>query len=551
MIDFNQQSYDKTYYYTGEKVKIYFSSVPNDADKQATYTFRCSKNNEQESVKCSIDENGYFTYTGTILQTIIVTATSVHNPEAQDELTLIYRGIDPTDECVEEIRTEFYDEKGKLCDSQNLVVGKKHIMRTTLVIKDEYLEEYGLTKKELVVSGLPYHLYWNGEMREDLYQFDTVQRYLTFYKPCSGELTIKYRKGADYLYFDDIEGNAPINKQFSVTAVEDPDYVYKPTAPLKPNVGTYDEESGEYVVTVRPGTTACEVYGKSVGGTINAMCYLRYRDEESKKVASLSERTMLYRKVNKGVCNLDMVSVFDETLVTKVKVVFEGYTPTKMNVYIEKTLAVGAERTCKADFEHYLYGEGKVAWSIVEGADKVELNGSKLVVNHLGKIVLRAESVYYPDLVVDTEIELRLFTDSNMFVRKVLGHFLLFVLLGMGYFTCYFFFVKKRGLSFLLAPVSVLTMAILTEWIQSVTPGRGATIYDVLVNFSGGLFGIFFVALCFAVFMIIVKTFFKKTYQDVKTELPKMSLKTAFTRTRYEMNEWNGKNDSQNNEIKE
>ncbi len=533
-ISFDDSYYNKTYYYTGEKIKMHFSAVPSNASKEVTYSFNCEG--------CSVDEEGYFTYSGTDFRSIGITATSVHDPKVKGTVYLTLRGIDPTDECVERVESEFVDMQGRAYLPTELDVGRQYKIKTSLIIKDEYLETYGFKNNRLTVNGLPLHIFLDGESRTDLYQFDALQRYITFYQPCAGDFTIKYRKASNNTYFDDIGDHEPINKTFAVRVTEDPDYHYKPTKPFKINTGIYDKEAGEYVVTFRPGESTKDIYGVTSEKDVNPMCHIVFRDEESKSVARVESRMRVYRKVNKGVCNLELVSVFDENIRIKVKLIFQGYTPTEMKVLGNRRLTLLQTVYYSVDFGNIMLNEKAVTWSIVEGEEIASLEGSKLTAKNLGKVVLRAQSVYYPEFCEDVEIEIHLFNNFYSFVRKIVGHFSLFAILGMGYFICSFFFLKKRRwASLLIAPFGVLTIAGLTELVQLYTPGRYGTLYDIFINFSGGLVGMGFVLACFIAYVLITKLFFRKLWRATKATLPKMSFKELWTRTEFseaETEEW-------------
>ncbi len=518
-----QLNVDKKYYYAYERIKLPISTIPRNASKEFSYEFDCEG--------CSVDEEGYFTYTGVNDRTVYITVTSVHNPEAKARFYLHMRGIAPTSESVEGVRMDFYNVQGtKRYESDELLVGKQYLMRTVLTVKDEYLEEYGLTQKEILAMRLPYRLALSGDITENDYQFDSTECYLTFYKPYSGDLTFRFRK-EEAVFFEDISDSAHATVTMQLNAREDPSFDYKPKKPLVPNVGKYDAANDEYVVTVAAGREAIAVYGSGVGGNTNPMCYLSYRDEESKKVARVNGRYTLYRNVNKGVCNLEMVSVFDEALRTKVKVIFEGYTPKRLTVYGEREITPGSKVQYYGEYEKRLFDEGKIVWSIVEGNDLVTLEGTTLTTYRLGKVVLRAQSAAYPELYTDTVIEIKLWTDFSMFVRKIVGHFTLFAFLGMGYLVCCFFFLKRRSAAFVVAPLGVFSIAALTELLQFHIPGRYGMLYDVLINFCGGLAGMLAFIGVALVCMLVMRLCFREKFGYLKTALPKMSFEETFTRT--------------------
>ena len=92
-------------------------------------------------------------------------------------------------------------------------------------------------------------------------------------------------------------------------------------------------------------------------------------------------------------------------------------------------------------------------------------------------------------------------------VRKLIGHFFLFVLSGsLSSWSIYLisFYIKRYkswfGISFSL--FFGLFLAGLTELIQTFTPGRSGQFTDVLIDYSGYILGTFIVLLL--IFLIIV-----------------------------------------------
>ena len=519
----DQSKLDRNYYFCGDKVKLDFHTFPTNADKAVTYQFEFEYGgSEEELLKCSVDEEGYFSYTGTKGVRIIITATSVHDASVQRQFYLYYRGINPTAESVERISMNFYDGS-TVCAPNELKVGKLYQVYPTLYIKDEYLESYGLTNNAVKSTGLVYDISFENGVESELYKLEGWGRKVTFCHAYTGTMNVKFLKGFR-TYFEKEEGVCGAEQNVAIL-VEEPNYAYLPTEPLVPDRGEYDEETGEYVIDVPAGTKGLVLTSKSQGKNINTAFYLYYLDEESENVATINTQNHVTRKVNRGVCNMEMVSIFDDTLRTRIRVNFEGYTPEKLNVYINKTLAIRSSYRCEAEFEEDLYNENEVSWTVLEGANKVELDGNILTTKHLGKVVLRAQSVAYPEIYTDVEIEIRMWTSFELFVRKMIGHFLMFVFLGMGYFVCYFFLIKKRWLAFMLTPASVFALAVVTERIQGVVPGRVKSWFDVLINSCGGLLG-----MLVAVAIIGLVCFLRRKSPSVQEVIFHISWKEIFAR---------------------
>lgn len=85
---------------------------------------------------------------------------------------------------------------------------------------------------------------------------------------------------------------------------------------------------------------------------------------------------------------------------------------------------------------------------------------------------------------------------THSLVRK-LAHFCEYALLGAHLYFLPPLFAKVRWQLVLLFG---LPIALFDEGLQSFVPGRSPAITDVLLDFSGYLFGLFFLALCMRIF---------------------------------------------------
>ena len=287
----DQWELDRNYHFCGDKVKLNFHTFPANADKTVTYQFEFEYGgSEEELLKCSVDEEGYFSYTGTKGVKIIITATSVHDASVQQRFYLYYRGINPTAESVEHISMDFYDGS-TVCAPNELKVGKLYQVYPTLYIKDEYLESYGLTNNAVKSAGLVYDISFENGVESELYKLEGWGREVTFCQAYTGTMNVKFLKGFR-TYFEKEEGVCGAEQNVGLL-VEEPNYAYMPTEPLAPDRGEYDEETGEYVIDVPAWNKELVLKSKSQGENINTAFYLYYLDEESELVATFDGKNHL------------------------------------------------------------------------------------------------------------------------------------------------------------------------------------------------------------------------------------------------------------------
>lgn len=511
-IEFDKQKMSKTYYFTNEKIKLRISTIPSNASKDFVYSF--------SHEGCSVDEDGYFWYSGTDYATIKVTATSIYDSSVSDEVEICVRGIAPNDEAVESIGVEWYLDNEPVSVAE-LNVGKRYEIRTYLIIKDEYVERYNLDDKKLYVMGLPFDVSFNGEDSENLYLFDSVQRNITFFKECSGELEIIFKKAeGNKFFYGDVNGEVPLSKTVSLRVIEAPEHIYKPSGSIKPSVGVYDAENDEYVIIVPQSDNRIEIQGIEAESGNPTECRLEYADKDSSKIADVETRITLKRKATLGVCRLNLISLYDENLSVRLKVIFEGEIPKSMTIAGKETVAMFGSAKYGCNFDKKVVGDGGVKWSIVEGGELAEIKDGVLKAkDRLGKVVLRAESEEFEGLCDEITVRIMPWGDFGQFIRKIIGHFSLFAFLGMGYLTFYFIRFKKHWLAYALAPVTLLSVSVVTEIIQYYTEGRSGNAVDVTINFLGGLTGIALVTLAVALASLFIKMFRPKTFEKIKNAL--------------------------------
>ncbi len=535
---FDTEKTNEVYYFSGEEAELGLGVIPSNANKDVTYVF--TDQNGDPIDGCSVDENGNFKYTGIDEKYISITAYSKYAPEVTASTTVRYRGLSPTDERVERADVKFLDSTtGDEYSSNELRVGMKYLLDVILIIKDEYLTapEFSFLggERSIHAPGLPYELTLDGEKKDEIYIFDSSSQALTFLKPISGSLELAFKKSESTLLEASEAGGAP-NYRTQVCAEIYDDFDYLPNGPIELDTESYREfvtkgENGEYIITLPASEIYLNLSGKDSGTDTNEMSKLVFADDESKQNARILSMTEIDRACNSGVCNLYLVSLFNESIKTKITIIYEGDTPTNLNIYGKKTVTVGTDQNYCVEFDKSIYNEEDVIWSIVGGHGKATISASGVLsAKKVGNVTIRATSVYYPELYEDITVKIRMWEDFSGAVRKLFGHFTLFSLLGQGVICCYFFFLKKRWLTFILTPLTAFTVSGITEWIQYYIPGRSGMWRDVFLNFAGGSVGMAFVVLCITVYLIILAKVSPGGFMRIKRDLPKITFKEAFTR---------------------
>ncbi len=527
-IEIDKSKLEKQYYFSGSKVKLSISAKPADADAEVEYEFFSNGKAEEN---CFVDSEGYIVYNGIEKKDIEVTVRSKYDRNIKSTVTISYLGLSPASDAVEDISIKFFNEKGgEELNTLSLRVGQKYYTEMIITVKDEYLENYGLSEKEISVGMLPNLLIATESSSGKSFESDTDKSYLMFSRDFDGTLTYKL-KDTKTSYFSEIDGNENINPKISVSVKKDGDYNYKPETTPSLLTDSFDDfgieyqltGENEYLITVPENIEDIKFSAAPMGEDVNVSGKLVFADNESKNAAEIVSNETLRRKVNNGEFNLYWVSLVDENLKMKIKVVYEGYTPNKIEIYGKNAISKGGIYSYSAAFDKEIYNEKDIKWSIVKGENIANFEDGALTATGIGNVVLRAESVYYPNVSAELVIKIRLWDSFSGFARKMLGHFLLFLLLGQSYFICYLFLIKKRKLAFFLAPLTLISVSAITELIQLGVPERAGTIEDVLINFSGGICGILSILLIFTVFALLLKKLSPHSFEKLKRDFEKIS----------------------------
>lgn len=85
--------------------------------------------------------------------------------------------------------------------------------------------------------------------------------------------------------------------------------------------------------------------------------------------------------------------------------------------------------------------------------------------------------------------------DIKLFVRKAIGHFGVFLILGIFATLTYYYFINKKLFSIIATIFSGLVVALISELIQTIPAGRGPSLSDVFLDYAGYAISIVIVGL--------------------------------------------------------
>lgn len=165
----------------------------------------------------------------------------------------------------------------------------------------------------------------------------------------------------------------------------------------------------------------------------------------------------------------------------------------------------------------------------VKGEGSIDENGV-FTSDKSGKVTVRATYVGRPDLTVEKTITVSVFDTFHTLIRKGLGHFSLFLVLGFGLFGTFFLLIKPRWASLPLSLLSAFVVAGISEMFQLpvFTSGRYATWPDVAIDFLGALSGIGIDVVAVSIVGLIWFKAKPESFKNMKNEFSFLTFKTSF-----------------------
>lgn len=228
---------------------------------------------------------------------------------------------------------------------------------------------------------------------------------------------------------------------------------------------------------------------------------------------------------NAGTATVTFYSVYDEGFSKSVDLSVKYVTPTALAFDTPDTITVNGSVKLKA--KHFPEGySDKVTFTVVKGHGIIDANGN-LKATFFDDITVGCQSLIDENLYVEKTFKIKLYSNFYSFVRKILGHFTLFALLGFGIWGSTFL-LNNFLYSLLLSPGICFVCAGMCEMAQSITPGRYFSVADVFINFFGTLTGMALAVICVTVYCIVFRLINKSAYEKLKRAHEVISVKTVF-----------------------
>lgn len=227
-----------------------------------------------------------------------------------------------------------------------------------------------------------------------------------------------------------------------------------------------------------------------------------------------------------GTGTITFVSVYDESVTKTVTFVISAPPVEHIDILTDSVISIYGTTRLRAHTDP-TYADNDVIWSVVDGKATIDENG-KVQPEGLGTITIRATSVSNPEIFTEKTFTVKIASDFAGFVRKIMGHFSLYMLLGIGLGTTFYLFLRKKWLTPIFAGVLGCFSAVLSETLQKFADGRFSNPVDMMVDSVGALFGIGIAIAVMTLVSIIWRATSPKTHRSFKIALTTINFTTMF-----------------------
>lgn len=255
----------------------------------------------------------------------------------------------------------------------------------------------------------------------------------------------------------------------------------------------------------------------------NSAVYFDYETSNGKIVNCAAYNLHAYKP---GTATITYTSLYDKNIKATLHVTVPDVVDGLTVVAPDRCVKGG-----KIDLAAYTGGNvtKNVKWEVVKGEGSIDENGV-FTSDKSGKVTVRATYVGRPDLTVEKTITVSVFDTFHTLIRKGLGHFSLFLVLGFGLFGTFFLLIKPRWVSLPLSLLSAFVVAGISEMFQLpvFTSGRYATWPDVAIDFLGALSGIGIAVVAVSIVGLIWFKAQPESFKNMKNEFSFLTFKTSF-----------------------
>lgn len=484
---------DTDKYYIGDKVRLSVSVLPENADTSDLY-FVAGK----DAQDLSVSEDGEVEFTSWGWRRVLV--KSRKNPSViLFDKQLKCSGVNP--DTVTSISATIR-KVGATEDTDVLQIGDEYVLG---IFTDNGLE----------TSTAETRLFINGEKtRENEYLYFLPAKQF-FYPRAEGTVDLKFEYAGK-----------TAKKTVTIVPGKIPpaSFTFTDSRVAKNTDGSFSltMEKGEHIKNII-NELGFSPLNKDKEIDDNSAVYFDYETSNGKIVNCAAYNLHAYKP---GTATITYTSLYDKNIKATLHVTVPDVVDGLTVVAPDRCVKGG-----KIDLNAYTGGNvtKNVKWEVVKGEGSIDKNGV-FTSDKSGKVTVRATYVGRPDLTVEKTITVSIFGTFHTLVRKGLGHFSLFLILGFGFFSTFFLLIKPRWASLPLSLLSAFVVAGISEMFQLpvFTSGRYATWQDVAIDFLGALSGIGIAVVAVSIVGLIWFKAKPESFKNMKNEFSFLTFKASF-----------------------
>lgn len=495
---------DVNHYYTGDVLELGVKCLPENADTSGLYFERGFDESEDY---INVEENGEVTLSKWGYHRVVI--KSKDNPDnVLYDLKIYNEGVNP--EKIKEIKAKIYHGDYMLEADKDRVITLETCEEYFLSVTAENIDN----DKVYGVSTIETEILINGEKHNanDKIFFLPAKQWFYPLKTTDGDLTLEIKLGDKTVSqkIRIVEGSKPEATGFTFGNKQ---------RVTKNDDGSFSlamKKDEHLVITSQLGFRA---ENASKGAPSNIIS----KSSDTNVVNASTTHLHAYKP---GTATITYFSIYDNTITATLHVTVPDVVDGLTVVAPDRCVKGG-----KIDLTAYTGGNvtKNVKWEVVKGEGSIDENGV-FTSDKSGKVTVRATYVGRPDLTVEKTITVSVFDTFHTLIRKGLGHFSLFLVLGFGLFGTFFLLIKPRWVSLPLSLLSAFVVAGISEMFQLpvFTSGRYATWQDVAIDFLGALSGIGIAVIAVSIVGLIWFKAKPESFKNMKNEFSFLTFKTSF-----------------------
>lgn len=495
---------DVNHYYTGDVLELGVKCLPENADTSKLY-FERGFDMPEDYI--NVEENGEVTLLSWGYRRVVI--KSKDNPDnVLYDFKIYNEGVNP--DRVKEIKTKIFLGNDILeADEDEIITLKtceEYFLSVTAVTDDEY-NGYGVStiETEILIDGTKFNN--DGKI---------------FFLPAKQWFYPLKTTDGDYLILEIKLGDKTVSQKIRIEKGSKPEatgFIFDSKRITKNDDGSFSltMKKDEHLVI----TSQLDFHAKneSDGAPSNII-------SKSSDTNVVSADTTHLHAYKPGTATITYFSIYDNTITATLHVTVPDVVDGLTVVAPDRCVKGG-----KIDLTAYTGGNvtKNVRWEVVKGEGSIDENGV-FTSDKSGKVTVRATYVGRPDLTVEKTITVSVFDTFHTLIRKGLGHFSLFLVLGFGLFGTFFLLIKPRWASLPLSLLSAFVVAGISEMFQLpvFTSGLYATWPDVAIDFLGALSGIGIAVVAVSIVGLIWFKAKPESFKNMKNEFSFLTFKTSF-----------------------